>query len=142
MLGRLAVGAALSPLLPVDRTYGAPATDPHQMDPSQMRLLEVLCDGRPVVLMLRRDRIAMSSGHAAVQGQLGRHVPQRQRRQGLSRQLHGLLRPLVVRAVLLQRQRGRAPRLQMGSHNDVNWCMANGESSYHCTISVIVGTAD
>jgi hypothetical protein len=30
----------------------------------------------------------------------------------------------------------------MGSHNDVNWCMANKELSYHCTVSVIVGVAD
>jgi hypothetical protein len=30
----------------------------------------------------------------------------------------------------------------MGVHNDVNWCMANDSSIYHCTLSVIVGVAD
>ena len=31
------------------------------------------------------------------------------------------------------------PGYEMGVHNDVNWCMANGEASYHCTVSLIVG---
>lgn len=37
---------------------------------------------------------------------------------------------------------GERPGYEMGVHNDINWCIANGESSYHCTISVIVGVAD
>jgi methylamine dehydrogenase light chain len=35
LLGRLAVGAALAPLLPIDRTFGRASTDPHQMDASK-----------------------------------------------------------------------------------------------------------
>ena len=31
------------------------------------------------------------------------------------------------------------PGYRMGVHNDVNWCMANQSSLYHCTVSVIVG---
>lgn len=31
------------------------------------------------------------------------------------------------------------PGYRMGVHNDVNWCMANGSSLYHCTVSIIVG---
>ncbi len=34
------------------------------------------------------------------------------------------------------------PGYTMGTHNDVNWCMANKELSYHCTVSIIVGLAD
>jgi methylamine dehydrogenase light chain len=34
------------------------------------------------------------------------------------------------------------PGYSMGVHNDVNWCMANKNVAYHCTISVIVGMAD
>jgi methylamine dehydrogenase light chain len=34
------------------------------------------------------------------------------------------------------------PAYRMGVHNDINWCMANTETMYHCTVSVIVGTAD
>ena len=34
------------------------------------------------------------------------------------------------------------PGYLLGVHNDINWCMANTPSMYHCTVSVIVGTAD
>jgi methylamine dehydrogenase light chain len=33
------------------------------------------------------------------------------------------------------------PGYRMGQHNDVNWCMANKSTTYHCTVSVIVGQA-
>lgn len=36
---------------------------------------------------------------------------------------------------------GDRPGYRMGVHNDVNWCMANDSSAYHCTLSVIVGVA-
>jgi amicyanin-dependent methylamine dehydrogenase small subunit len=31
------------------------------------------------------------------------------------------------------------PGYRLGVHNDINWCMANQSSLYHCTVSVIVG---
>jgi methylamine dehydrogenase light chain len=34
------------------------------------------------------------------------------------------------------------PAYKMGVHNDINWCMANTETMYHCTVSVIVGVGD
>ncbi len=38
---------------------------------------------------------------------------------------------------------GERPGYEMaGVHNDVNWCMANKQASYHCTVSVIVGVAE
>lgn len=37
---------------------------------------------------------------------------------------------------------GDRPGYRMGVHNDVNWCMANDSSMYHCTLSVIVGVAE
>ncbi|MDE2371500.1 MAG: amine dehydrogenase [Burkholderiales bacterium] len=37
---------------------------------------------------------------------------------------------------------GERPGYRMGIHNDVNWCMANASSVYHCTVSVIVGVAE
>lgn len=33
------------------------------------------------------------------------------------------------------------PGYLLGVHNDINWCMANQPSMYHCTVSVIVGVA-
>jgi methylamine dehydrogenase light chain len=34
------------------------------------------------------------------------------------------------------------PGYRMGLHNDINWCMANTNKGYHCTVSVVVGQAD
>ncbi len=34
------------------------------------------------------------------------------------------------------------PGYRMGIHNDINWCMANTPSMYHCTVAVIVGVSD
>lgn len=34
------------------------------------------------------------------------------------------------------------PGYRMGVHNDVNWCMANDSSIFHCTTSVVVGIAE
>lgn len=31
------------------------------------------------------------------------------------------------------------PGYRMGLYNNINWCMANNSSSYHCTIAAIVG---
>jgi methylamine dehydrogenase light chain len=27
-------------------------------------------------------------------------------------------------------------------NNDLNWCMANADSNYHCSVSVILGVAE
>jgi amicyanin-dependent methylamine dehydrogenase small subunit len=37
---------------------------------------------------------------------------------------------------------GERPGYLMGRHNDLNWCAANTETAYNCTVSVIVGMAD
>ncbi|MDC8786384.1 methylamine dehydrogenase light chain [Roseateles koreensis] len=37
---------------------------------------------------------------------------------------------------------GDRPGYRMGVHNDVNWCMSNDSSVYHCTVSIIVGVAE
>jgi methylamine dehydrogenase light chain len=37
---------------------------------------------------------------------------------------------------------GDRPGYRLGVHNDVNWCMANDSSVYHCTVSIIVGVAE
>lgn len=33
------------------------------------------------------------------------------------------------------------PGYRLGVHNDINWCMANNNSMFHCTTSIIVGVA-
>ncbi|OHB26869.1 MAG: amine dehydrogenase [Phenylobacterium sp. RIFCSPHIGHO2_01_FULL_69_31] len=37
--------------------------------------------------------------------------------------------------------KGERPPYTMGLNNDVNWCMANANKGYHCTVAIVVGTA-
>ena len=34
------------------------------------------------------------------------------------------------------------PGYRLGTHNDINWCMANNSNTYHCTVAAIVGIGD
>jgi methylamine dehydrogenase light chain len=34
------------------------------------------------------------------------------------------------------------PMYRLSRNNDVNWCMANANSNYHCSVSVILGVAE
>jgi methylamine dehydrogenase light chain len=34
------------------------------------------------------------------------------------------------------------PMYRLSRNNDVNWCMANADSNYHCSVSVILGIAE
>ncbi|MBD9375434.1 amine dehydrogenase [Rhizobium sp. ARZ01] len=38
--------------------------------------------------------------------------------------------------------KGERPGYRMGLYNDINWCMANENKSYHCTVAMLVGLAD
>jgi methylamine dehydrogenase light chain len=34
------------------------------------------------------------------------------------------------------------PGYRMGLHNDINWCMANDNKGYYCTVAMLVGLVD
>lgn len=38
--------------------------------------------------------------------------------------------------------KGERPGYAMGLHNDINWCMANANKGYHCTVAIVLGVAD
>ena len=40
------------------------------------------------------------------------------------------------------RNEGEKPMYRLSRNNDVNWCMANTESDYHCSVSVILGVGE
>ena len=40
------------------------------------------------------------------------------------------------------RNEGEKPMYRMSLNNDVNWCMANDNPNYHCSVSVILGVAE
>jgi methylamine dehydrogenase light chain len=37
---------------------------------------------------------------------------------------------------------GERPGYVMGRHNDINWCVANAETAYNCTVTLIVGVVE
>ncbi|WP_139812200.1 methylamine dehydrogenase light chain [Ensifer aridi] len=37
---------------------------------------------------------------------------------------------------------GERPGYRMGFHNDINWCMANDRTIYHCTIAAVIGVSE
>jgi methylamine dehydrogenase light chain len=43
---------------------------------------------------------------------------------------------------MCNRNEGEKPMYRLSRNNDVNWCMANTESNYHCSVSVILGVAE
>lgn len=52
-------------------------------------------------------------------------------------------KPAVARhATFCNNNKGERPGYRMGLYNDVNWCMANADKGYHCTVSVVVGLAE
>lgn len=38
--------------------------------------------------------------------------------------------------------KGERPGYRMGLYNDINWCMANEDKGYHCTVAAVVGLAE
>lgn len=40
------------------------------------------------------------------------------------------------------RAQGEKPMYRPSRNNDLNWCMANADANYHCTVSVILGVAE
>jgi methylamine dehydrogenase light chain len=37
---------------------------------------------------------------------------------------------------------GERPGYRMGVHNDINWCMSNKSTMYHCTVAAAVGVVE
>ncbi|TBU93281.1 methylamine dehydrogenase light chain [Stutzerimonas kirkiae] len=48
----------------------------------------------------------------------------------------------VANSTFCFRSEGERPGYRMGLHNDINWCMANKNLGYHCTVAMLVGLAD
>lgn len=38
--------------------------------------------------------------------------------------------------------KGERPGYAMGLYNDINWCMANTNKGYHCTVAIVLGVAE
>lgn len=48
----------------------------------------------------------------------------------------------VAGSVSCLRSEGERPGYRMGLYNDINWCMANDNKGYHCTVALLAGQVD
>lgn len=51
-------------------------------------------------------------------------------------------KPAVLSTTFCYNSKGERPGYRMGLYNDINWCMANKNQGYHCTVSIVVGQAE
>jgi len=51
-------------------------------------------------------------------------------------------KPAAFGATFCNNNKGERPGYRMGLYNDINWCMANADKGYHCTVSVVMGLAE
>jgi len=140
--GRLLIGAAVLPVLPVDRAFGANPSDPMQSDPTK-------CDYWKYCSM--DGQLCSCCGGTGSDCPPGTSIS-KVSWVGTCRNGHDGRNYLISYTDCCGRSScgqcncnanvGERPGYEMGIHNDINWCTANGETAYHCTISLIVGTAD
>jgi len=142
-LGRALIGAAaLTPLLPIDRNFGRAEASELQMDPTQ-------CDYWKYCSM--DGQLCSCCGGSHSECPAGTEVSKASW-VGTCRNGNDGRDYLISYTDCCGRSScgqcdchgnvGERPGYSIGIHNDVNWCMANKETSYHCTVSVIVGVAD
>ena len=141
-LGGLLVGTAALPLLPIDRARASTHTNPDQSDPTQCVYWKYCSmDGM----------LCSCCGGTSTDCPPGTQIS-KVSWVGTCRNGHDGRNYLVSYTDCCGRSScgqcncnanvGERPGYDMSVHNDINWCAANGETSYHCTISLIVGAAD
>ena len=142
MLGSLLTGAALMPLLPIDRTArAAEAPKPKSDDPQSCEYWKYcaidgfLCS------------CCGGSSHSCPPGTqqspitwIGTcHNPADSRDYIVS--YNDCCGKVSCGDCYCNRNERERPMYRLSRNNDVNWCMANTESDYHCSVSVILGVA-
>jgi methylamine dehydrogenase light chain len=143
VLGKLMVGAAVMPLLPIDRTYGQTGTNPQQTADASK------CDYWKYCAM--DGQLCSCCGGSGSECPPGTEVS-KVSWVGTCLNAHDGKNYLVSYSDCCGRSScgqcycsanvHERPGYEMAVHNDVNWCMANSQASYHCTVSIIVGVAD
>ena len=108
-----------------------------------MQLLAPLRARRQPLLDLGRVAHLLPAGLGSLLGQLGRHLPEPGGQPELSVSYNDCCgKAQVSSASFCFTSKGERPGYRMGLYNDINWCMANKNTGYHCTVSVVVGLAE
>jgi methylamine dehydrogenase light chain len=140
-IGRLLVGGAMLPILPFDRSGSARAAD--------AEAAEATCDYWRYCAL---DGFLCSCCGGSVSACPPGAEPSKVTWVGTCHNPHEGKDYLVAYndccgkttcgRCLCNSNLGERPGYRMGQHNDINWCMANNQTMYHCTVSVLVGVAD
>jgi methylamine dehydrogenase light chain len=141
-LGQLLTGAALLPLLPMDRAHAAEATTPRADSPESCDywkycaidgFLCSCCGGTSASCPpgTTPSPIAwVGTCHNAADGR------------DYMVSYNDCCGKSSCSTCDCSRNEGEKPIYRPSRNNDLNWCLANADVNYHCTVSVILGVAE
>ncbi len=148
-IGRLLTGAALLPLLPIDRTARAQAPAPAPGAVAKPSAAEQSCDYWKYCAI--DGFLCACCGGTSTSCPPGTqpspitwigtcHNPTDGRDYIVS--YNDCCGKVSCGDCFCNRNEAEKPMYRLSRNNDVNWCMANTESNYHCSVSVILGVAE
>jgi len=151
-LGQLLTGAALLPLLPIDLTARAQSPGPHAQSPTagaKPTAEEQNCDYWKYCAI--DGFLCACCGGTSTSCPPGTqtspitwigtcHNPGDGRDYIVS--YNDCCGKVSCGDCFCNRNEGEKPMYRLSRNKDVNWCMANTESNYHCSVSVILGVAE
>jgi methylamine dehydrogenase light chain len=142
-LGRMLVGAAIIPLLPVDRSArAAEKTAPASQDPQSCDYWRYCAIDGFLCACCGGTSTSCPPGTAASPiTWIGTcHNPADQRDYIVS--YNDCCGKTSCGNCTCNRNEQEKPMYRPSRNNDLNWCMANADSNYHCSVSVILGVAE
>jgi methylamine dehydrogenase light chain len=142
-LGRMLVGAALVPLLPVDRAARAATPAPSQVqDPQSCDYWRYCAIDGFLCSCCGGSSTSCPPGTAASPiTWIGTcHNPADKRDYIVS--YNDCCGKTSCGNCTCNRNEQEKPMYRPSRNNDLNWCMANADSNYHCSVSVILGVAE
>jgi methylamine dehydrogenase light chain len=138
-LGQLLTGAALLPLLPIDRTARAQTPRPDEQKCEYWKYCAIdgflcaCCGGTSTSCPPGTQSSPITwigTCHNAADGR------------DYIVSYNDCCGKVSCGDCFCDRNEGEKPMYRLSRNNDVNWCMANSESNYHCSVSVILGVAE
>jgi len=145
-LGRLLTGAALLPLLPIDRTaraQGTPGSGKSAVNDPQSCDYWKYCaiDGFLCACCGGTSNSCPPGTQPSPITWIGTcHNPGDGRDYIVS--YNDCCGKVSCGDCFCNRNEREVPMYRLSRNNDVNWCMANSESDYHCSVSVLIGVAE
>lgn len=142
-LGGLLVGGALTTTLPFDRAFGAPEKpEPIDDDTNCKYWRYCALDGRLCTTAGGTKTSCPVGSEASQVSWVGTCHNPGHKRDYLVSYYDCCGKSSYAGATFCLRSKGERPGYAMGLHNDINWCMANANKGYHCTVAVVLGVAD